>query len=221
MQITRLRQAEQFLQVELAGRGVQQVGTANDIGDALPGVVQDHRQLISVEPVTAADHEIADFPPQMLSVLALHPVNEMVFQFRYAQADGRIVSAMAGIAAQARINPVIRLQLFARAGAGVGQALIEQAIEHLGVGIVPLALANQVAIPLEAIAFQCLENGRLGAGFLAGWIKVFHAHQPASAHRARVKVGGQCGDQRAEVQMAARGGGEAPDVGGVGGHECI
>ncbi|MNK85721.1 hypothetical protein D3C87_1056090 [compost metagenome] len=177
--------------------------------------------MIGVEPVAAADHEVADFPPQMLPVLALHPVDEVVFQFRYAQADGRVVSAMASIAAEPRINPVILLQLFARAGAGVGQALIEQAIEHLGVGIVPLALANQVAIPLEAIAFQCLENGRLGAGFLAGWIKVFHAHQPASAHRARVKVGGQCGDQRAEVQMAARGGGEAPDVGGVGGHECI
>ncbi|MNT04313.1 hypothetical protein D3C72_1388880 [compost metagenome] len=214
MQITRLRQAEQFLQVQLAGRGVQQVGTPNDIGDALPGIVQDHGQLIGVEPVAAADHEIADFPAQVLAVLALHPVEEVVLQLRYAQADGGIIGAMAGIAAQPRINPVIRFQLFARTGAGIGQAVIEQAIEHLGVGVVPLALANQVAIPLEAIAFQCLENGRLGAGFLAGWIKVFHAHQPASAHRARIKVRGQRCDQRTEMQMATGRGGKAPDVGG-------
>ncbi|MCY1459181.1 hypothetical protein D9M71_766330 [compost metagenome] len=138
--------------------------------------------MIGIEPVAAADHKIADFASQVLAVLTLHPVEEVVFQFRYAQANGRTISAMAGIAAQPRINPVIRLQLFARTGAGVGQALIEQAIEHFGVGLVAIALANQVAIPLEAVAFQSLEYGRLGAGFFTGRIQVFHAHQPAATH---------------------------------------
>ena len=38
---TRLRQAEQFLQIQLARRGIEQVGAAHDIGDALQ-VVVDH-----------------------------------------------------------------------------------------------------------------------------------------------------------------------------------
>ncbi len=48
MQVARLGQAQQFLQVQLAWGRVEQVGTADDVGDALPGVVNDHGQLIGI-----------------------------------------------------------------------------------------------------------------------------------------------------------------------------
>ncbi|MNL09660.1 hypothetical protein D3C87_1304280 [compost metagenome] len=182
VQVTRLPQAKQLLQVELAWRGVEQVGAAHDVGDTLPGIVQHHRQLIGVEPVAAANHEITDIPAQMLMEFTLHPVDEVVVQYGDTHADGGVFGAVPGIAAESRINAVIRLQLLARARARVGQAVIEQAIEYFGVGIVAVTLANHFAIPLETIAFQRLEDRGLGAGFFTGRVKVFHAHQPTAAH---------------------------------------
>ncbi|MNG02119.1 hypothetical protein D3C84_851270 [compost metagenome] len=189
----------------------------------MPGIVQYHRQLIGVQPVAAANHEIADIPAQVLVELALHPVDEVIIQFRHANTNGGVFRAVSGIAAQPRINAVVRLQLFARAGAGVGQTLAEQAIEHFGIGLVAVALADHLTIPLETVALQSLEDRRLGAGLFAGRVEVFHAHQPAATHRAGVEVGGQCGDQRTEMQVATGRGGKTPDIGGGGdgGHECI
>ncbi|MNP23984.1 hypothetical protein D3C76_1167160 [compost metagenome] len=73
--------------------------------------------------------------------------------------------------------------------------MIEQAIEHFGVGIVAVALANQLAIPFKPVTLQRLEDRHLRAGFLTGRIKIFHAHQPATAHRAGIEVGRQRGDE--------------------------
>ncbi|MNR39647.1 hypothetical protein D3C85_1578710 [compost metagenome] len=112
----------------------------------------------------------------------------MVFQFGHAQANRRVLGAMAGIAAQPRINAVIGLQLLARAGAGISKAVIEQSIEHFGVRLMPVALADHFAVPLKAVAFKCLENRRLSAGFFPWRVEVFHAHQPAATHRAGVEV---------------------------------
>ena len=134
-----------------------------------------HGQLIGIEPVASTDHEVADLAAQVLAVLALHAVGEVVFQFRDAQADCGVFAGMTGVAAQAWINPVIRRQFFPRAGAGVGQAVVEQLIQHLRIGVVTVALADHFAVPFETVAFQCLEDRRLGAGLLPGRVKVFHA----------------------------------------------
>ncbi len=42
MQVAGLGKAQQFLQVQLARCGIQQVGAAHDISDALPGIVEHH-----------------------------------------------------------------------------------------------------------------------------------------------------------------------------------
>ena len=77
----------------------------------------------------------------------------------------------------------------------------------------PLALANQFAIPFKAVAFQRMQDRRLGAGLFTGRVEVFHAHQPSPLVGARIEVGSQGGNQGTEVQMAAGCGGETPNIG--------
>ncbi|MNF87324.1 hypothetical protein D3C84_697890 [compost metagenome] len=161
----------------------------------MPGIVQYHRQLIGVQPVAAANHEIADVAAQVLAVLALHPVGEVILKLWNPQADRRVFAGVAGVAAQPRVNPVVGRQLFARAGAGVGQAVVEQLVHDLQVGVVAFALADHLAVPFKAVAFQGLEDRGLGTGFFPGWVEVFHAQQPAAAGGACVEVGRQCRDQ--------------------------
>ena len=60
VQVAWLWQAEDFLQIKLARRRIEQVGAAHHIGDALPGVIQHHGQLIGNQAVAAANDEIAD-----------------------------------------------------------------------------------------------------------------------------------------------------------------
>ena len=58
--IARRGQAERALQQDLARRGIEQVGAAHDVGDALRGIVDHHGQLVGPETVGAREHEIAD-----------------------------------------------------------------------------------------------------------------------------------------------------------------
>ncbi len=98
------------MQIQMAGCRVQQIRTAHDIGDALPGVINDHRELIRVKPVTPANHEIAALTAQMHAKSALHPVFEAVFQLRHANANSRVYRFMSRIAARPRINTLKRLR---------------------------------------------------------------------------------------------------------------
>ncbi|MNH17343.1 hypothetical protein D3C79_770120 [compost metagenome] len=175
------------MQVQLARSVIQQVGAADDIGHPLPGVIQHHGQLISVQAIAAANDKVADLAAQMLFETALDPVIEMVGQLWHPYADGRVLAAVPGVAAQARVNAVIAFELLARAGAGVGQTLTEQAFDHFGIGLVALALVHHLAIPFQAVAFQGVEDRCLGAGGFAGRVDVFHAHQPGAADRTRVQ----------------------------------
>lgn len=40
---------------------MQQIGSAHDRGNPLEGVVDHHRELISMQPITAANDEIPNF----------------------------------------------------------------------------------------------------------------------------------------------------------------
>jgi hypothetical protein len=87
-------------------------------------------------------------------------------------------------------------------------------LQHLGIGVVALALTHQRTVPFEAVGFQAAQNGILGAGHFPWRVEVFHAQQPAAADCAGVKVRGKGGHQGAEVQITAGRGSEAADVGG-------
>ena len=66
VQVGRCRLAEQMLQVDLALRRAQEVGAANDVGDALLGIVDDDGELVGEEPIAALDQEVADVPGERL-----------------------------------------------------------------------------------------------------------------------------------------------------------
>ncbi|MNR30722.1 hypothetical protein D3C85_1481900 [compost metagenome] len=90
---------------------------------------------------------------------------------------------------------MIGFQVFARARAGIGQAMIEQAFDDFGIGVMAQALVGDIAIPFKAVVFQGLQDCCLGAGRFAGWVEVFHAQQPLAADSAGVEIGGEGGDQ--------------------------
>ena len=66
--------------------------------------------------------------------------------------------------------------------------MVEQVVQHLGVGVVPVALSDQFTVPLKTVAFQGVQDCRLGAGFFAWRVEVFHTHQPAAMVGAGVEV---------------------------------
>ncbi len=66
-----------------------------------------------------------------------------------------------------------------------------------------VALALHFAIPFEAVALQAFDDRCLGTGHFPWRIEIFHAQQPATANGAGIQVGGEGGDQRAEMQVAA------------------
>ena len=54
VQVARARVAEQVLQVLLAWCGIVQVHAADDVGDALFGIIDDHGQLVGEQAIGAA-----------------------------------------------------------------------------------------------------------------------------------------------------------------------
>src|SRR5690606_31790689 len=168
--------------------------------------------------VAPTNHEVAHFPAQMLMKLALYAIDEVKVQLRHAQADGSVVIRVAGVTAESRIDAGVAFQLLARTDAGVGQSLAEQAGDHRSVLGVALALADQFAIPLEPVAFEGAQDRILGTRHFPWRVEVLHARQPAAANGAGIEIGGERGDQRTNMQVAAGGGGEAPNVGCV--HEA-
>ena len=144
----------------------------------------------------------------MLAELALHTIDEDVFTIGYALADGSILEAATGGAAEAGAR--VAFELLARAGARIRQAFIQQPFDGVPIRSVTFALAQHVAVPFEAVALQRLDDGPLGAGHLPWRIDVFHAQQPKAADRTGVEIGSEGRDQRAEVQVAAGVGAKRP-----------
>lgn len=178
MQITWLWYAEQFLEVQLARRGVEQVGAADNIGHTLQGVVDDNRQLIRVKPVATTDHKVTHFTAKVLLKRALNTILEPVQQFGYANTNGCVIRRVPGISAGTRVNTLKGFELFARAGTRISKAVAEPAIDDFLIGIVAMTLGDQLSIPFKAIAFERFKNCPLSARDFSRRIEVFHAHQP-------------------------------------------
>ena len=67
--------AERTLQQDLARRVVGQVLAAHDVGDALLGIVDHHRELVGPQAVGAPQHEVTDLVRHVLALWAEAPVN--------------------------------------------------------------------------------------------------------------------------------------------------
>ena len=76
MKIRRRRQFEKLLEVDLPGRGIDQVGTAYNMGNPLMSIVYRTGKVIGKYPVRTIENEIADGTCQMLVDSSLQCVIE-------------------------------------------------------------------------------------------------------------------------------------------------
>ncbi len=67
---------------------------------------------------------------------------------------------------------------------------------------------------MQPAGSQLVEDEGIGSGHAARGVDVLDAYQPSPAMGAGVQPARQGGDQRAEMQITARGRGEATDIGG-------
>ena len=68
-------------------------------------------------------------------------------------------------------------------------------MDHLLIRFVALALMDQLAVPLESVVFEGLQDCHLRTRDFTWRVQIFHAHQPLPTDGARVEVGSQCRDQ--------------------------
>ena len=219
--------AEQPGEEELARGRLQQVVAAHHLADALPGVVDDHREVVGGRAVVAADHEVVD-DPVLVAVQAIGEADA-----RGAGADPQRRRAAAGALAallglgeleagagvgalgqRAVRGGARRADLGARAEALVEVARVAQAVDRLLVGLGARGLPDHLAVPVEADRAQVVQLALGRAGLHAALVEVLHPHEEAGAGAAGRQPREQRRAEVADVQGARRARGEASVVRG-------
>jgi hypothetical protein len=172
-----LRQAEAPLQQDLPRRGVEQVGAAHDLGDALQRIVDDHRQLVGPVAVGARKHEVADFLAQVLRCVPRMRSRE------FDRASGDAQSPCRVAAMPARDAGAVHARRSTR-GPNASRSIRRhrrspRAWRGRGVVVAALALEQHWSVGQEAEVRERLQLLSRGAGLLARRVEVFHAHEPS------------------------------------------
>lgn len=199
-------QAERAGEGELPGSGIEQVCAANDVRDALPRVVDYHRELVRKEAIPASHDHIAACTP-LAAHGALDPIAEHVLAVVDLKARGSGPRACGACAAGTGIGVLERLACTA---ALEQSACSREHGECIAISVEAGALTDGRGVPLEAAGVESCENTCLGAWHDARRIKVFDAQEPALVRVTRIEVTACGGEQRAEMQIAGRRGREAP-----------
>ena len=76
MEVSRRRQSKKSLQEDLPGCGVEQVRATHHFVDALLGIIHDHGQLVGMQAVASAQHEIAYLLAEILRNVSKNRVME-------------------------------------------------------------------------------------------------------------------------------------------------
>ena len=189
--------SQQPLQINLAGRVIQEIGAANDVRDALRGIIHGHREHVGVDPIAALQDKITDRFRDILSIRALDPVGELHLFGIDSHADGcrRLLPQLAGTASAGITQLILerRVQLRAAAGAGEGALLCAQGTQGFFITLGVRVLAGDCAVPFEAKLLQGAQNSVRRPGDLAGTIEILDPQQPPPAMRARIQ---KAGDRR-------------------------
>ena len=171
----RCRQAERPLQQDLARRRAEEVRAPNDLGDALPGVVHDHGQVISEEAVPAPDDEVAGLPAAVLAAGTLERIFEFDRRLACLDQEAKRMRAAAGLRNAPAGTRVDRFQRGIRGLCG-GQGRAAAAawitatdslelVQGLAVVIGLSGLEMNTSIPFETERLQAsLESTRPGPG---------------------------------------------------------
>ena len=161
--------------MDLPRSGDQQIGAPDHMGDALPGVVHHHRQLVGKVAVGPADHEIADLLGQILRLLPQNTVPEPQWLIEGPKPQAasfmpRHQSTAAGAGIDGALDALARNQgdRLSGAAAGVGQIIPDQPLQGIRIGLGAPALVDDFVIPFEAESLQGAQDMVGGAWNLAG-----------------------------------------------------
>jgi hypothetical protein len=205
----RRREAEAALEPDLTGRRRDQVGAAHDVGNALKFIVDRNSQLIGVQTVCPAQHEVADITLEILRLPPLQTIDKGCLRVADPEPPGpygapvrQTVAAGSGIG-QPAIDRRARRRVanfLARAGAAIGQSGRLELFKRRAIGCETPALPEHFAIPLEAEALQRSQDVFRRARDIARRIDILHTHQPLAADAAGVEIAADRRDQRPEMQ---------------------
>ncbi|HXZ61018.1 MAG TPA: hypothetical protein VEG26_12635 [Steroidobacteraceae bacterium] len=197
--VARGREAKGALQSDLPGRVVEEVRAPDDVGHALPRVIDHHGELVGERPVAASHYDVSTLS-QTEPADPLRAVFEC--QLRVIDSESRSSGSCAfrAVAARAGVAPLGALA--ARAAALESQAARPEALERLGVMRRAGTLVFDHAVPGEAVRLEGPQQRIRAAPHHALAIEVLDADQPAAAVTTRVEETPDGGDQRAEVQWA-------------------
>ena len=192
-----MRQTEQLLQVELLGRGAQEVHAAHHRGDALGRVVHHHGQLVGERAVRALHEEVSAVGGEVLSVGPLHLVDEGDLPIGHDEAlrghallraDGAL--PVAQMPAGARVHRLLtamrrrsRVQVGARAEAGVHKAALAQLVVRGPVGLRAVVLEVWPFVPSQPQRFEVALHGIDVDGLRALGVEVLDAQHDAATLR--------------------------------------
>lgn len=152
MQICHLRVVQQPLQVNLAGRGIQQIRTSHHVRYSLRRVVHHHCQLIGPDAIGPQQNKIPAVFRQVERALALHmvlPGNFFVANL-YPPSPGW--PSLQTMPASASVGSLA--YLFACASTAVYFALPLQPVQSFGIEITALALPQNSPVPAKPMRLQ-------------------------------------------------------------------
>ena len=191
--------AEELLQPYLPLRRIHDVDAPDDLRNAFQCIVDDHGKLVGNQTVPAPNDEVTGLTFKTLSLRSLQAIDE---------GDGLLVGANSNccffcgtpITAGTRVDrtqwPACGLrQVFPRATAGVGKSAVEQGVQGCIVCGSAFALINDVAVPLETIGFQRVENELSCTDLLARRVNVLNTNKPEPVMGPGLQVAGNGGDQ--------------------------
>jgi len=152
---------QRVLQPAMSRQFSCKVIAADDLRDLLKGIVHHDGEVIGPEPVCALDDKI-------------------VLPIRAAQAPGMgpVIGRELRLATGSR---VMGMSFQLPSGASTDKTLLtlRQGMERLGVGGLSRALKEHLAVPVQAMIAQLLQNETCRTGLLARGVEVFHAHKPS------------------------------------------
>ena len=216
-------QPQTIIEIELAGRGGQQIQSPNYLGDAGSCVVHYHGQLVGIDAVCPADDKIAAVLGQILPIWPLKPVLYSPDCIGDLQPPGRRLGFLGPLcrrqvpAGTGVEHPAVggmggrgRMELGAAAIAGVDQALGLQRGKGFGIGGGPAALGRLLPVPVQAQPAEILFEGLRILRPAPVRVQVLDAQDHLAVLTADRKPGQQRREDIAQVHPPRGAGGEPP-----------
>lgn len=174
MRVHRRGQAEQPLQIDLPGRGIEQIDAPNHFGDVLFVIIEHGCQMVGIHSVAPENDEVSDILFEILRQRPLEQVFECYGRIFGYDAEGvrSVLRNLILVPAESRVDRRFRIsvrqsgEISARAGAGIKEALSVEPLERRAIGFETFALMEDRPVPVQTEGFQGAKNSvcRTGNG---------------------------------------------------------